>query len=256
MSKIRPSVAAFLLVWGAMPCVSHAADDVAALRAELETLKQEYSNRVGALEARINQLESAQSAVAATSPPPPPPPLPPADNAPGGSGRGGASAFNPAISMILAGNYASLSADPSTYRIAGFLPGDAEVGPGARSFNLGESELTVAANVDPYFFANVTASVTADNQISVEEAYFRTLALHDGFTVKGGRFFSGLGYLNEIHAHAWDFVDQPLIYQAFFGAQLEERIGGRRSRQRRSVPRHASRSQRPEWHDTLCARRR
>ena len=220
MSKIRPSLAAFLFVWSAMPCVSHAADDVAALRTELEALKQEYSNRVGALEARINQLESAQSAVAATSALPPPPPLPPAESA-GGARGGGASAFNPAISMILAGNYASLSADPSTYRIAGFLP-SGDVGPGARSFNLGESELTVAANVDPYFFANVTASVTADNEISVEEAYFRTLALHDGFTVKGGRFFSGLGYLNEIHAHAWDFVDQPLVYQAFFGSQLAQ----------------------------------
>jgi hypothetical protein len=227
MSKIRPSLAAFLFVWGAAPCVSHAADDVAALRAELDALKQEYSNRVGALEERIKQLESAKeleqsaaAALAANPPPPPPPPL--AESAPAGGARGGgATAFNPAISMILAGTYANLSADPSSYRISGFLPsGDA--GPGERSFNLGESELTVAANVDPYFFANVTASVTADNEIEVEEAYFRTLALHEGFTVKGGRFFSGLGYLNEIHAHAWDFVDQPLVYQAFFGGQLAQ----------------------------------
>jgi len=124
--------------------------------------------------------------------------------------------------MILAGNYAHLSQDPSTYRIAGFIPSGGEVGPGDRNFNLGESELTVAANVDPYFFANVTASVTSDNEIAIEEAYFRTLALREGFTLKGGRFFSGLGYLNEIHAHAWDFVDQPLVYQAFFGGQLTQ----------------------------------
>jgi hypothetical protein len=39
-------------------------------------------------------------------------------------------------------------------------------------------------------------------------------------TLKGGRFYSGIGYLNEIHAHAWDFADQPLAYQAFFGGQL------------------------------------
>ncbi|MEJ0038215.1 MAG: hypothetical protein WDO68_19400 [Gammaproteobacteria bacterium] len=221
MPKIRSSLAVLLLALGATPCVTYAADDAAALRAELDALKQDYANRVGALEARINQLETAQSAVAVASTPPPP--LPAAESAPGSGGaRGGQSAFNPAISMILAGNYASLSADPSTYRIAGFLPSGGEVGPGERSFNLGESELTVAANVDPYFFANVTASVTADNEIAVEEAYFRTLALHDGFTVKGGRFFSGLGYLNEIHAHAWDFVDQPLIYQAFFGGQLAQ----------------------------------
>ena len=121
--------------------------------------------------------------------------------------------------MILAGSYANLSRDPETYRIGGFIPNGGEVGPGDRSFNLGESELTVAANVDPYFFANVTASVTSDNEIEIEEAYFRTLALHDGLTVKGGRFFSGLGYLNEIHAHAWDFVDQPLPYGDDGGGQ-------------------------------------
>src|SRR6185295_80728 len=162
------------------------------------------------LETRITQLESAGPAVAQAAPAPeaatPPPPMsfpttPTAEPSSGG-GRGGASAFNPAISMILAGNYANTSRDPETYRIAGFIPNGGE-GPGERSFNLGESELTVASNVDPYFFANVTASVSSNNEIAIEEAYFRTLALREGFTVKGGRFFSGLGYLNEIHAHAW-----------------------------------------------------
>src|SRR6185295_6407603 len=120
------------------------------------------------------------------------------------------------------GNYAGTSEDPDTYRIAGFIPSGGEIGPGERSFNLGESELTLNANVDPYFFANLTAAVAADDSIGGEEAYFRTLALHEGFTLKGGRFFSGVGYLNEVHAHAWDFIDQPLAYQAFFGGQLAQ----------------------------------
>jgi len=51
---------------------------------------------------------------------------------------------------------------------------------------------------------------------------WRTLALPAGYTAKGGRFFSGFGYLNEVHAHAWDFVDQPLVYQAFFGNQMAQ----------------------------------
>jgi hypothetical protein len=124
--------------------------------------------------------------------------------------------------MILTGNYASLSQDPATYRIAGFIPPPAGEGPGERSFNLDESELTVTSNVDPYFFANVTAALQGDNRIDIEEAYFKTLALDDGFTIKGGRFFSGTGYLNEIHSHNWDFVDQPLVYQVFFGGQLAQ----------------------------------
>jgi len=235
MTSVRPFAAIFLFCFAAVPAMSHAAGaDVAALRAELEQLKSDYNTRVSALESRIAQLESGQAAApaapaeaspapaAAAAPPPMPFPTTPTAEPASGGGRGGASAFNPAISMILAGNYANLSRDPETYRIAGFIPNGGDVGPGERSFNLGESELTVASNVDPYFFANVTASVTADNEIEIEEAYFRTLALRDGFTVKGGRFFSGLGYLNEIHAHAWDFVDQPLVYQAFFGSQLTQ----------------------------------
>jgi hypothetical protein len=34
-----------------------------------------------------------------------------------------------------------------------------------------------------------------------------------------GRFFSGIGYLNSRHFHAWDFADQPLVYQVFLGNQ-------------------------------------
>ncbi len=130
-----------------------------------------------------------------------------------------ASAFNPAISLVLAGNYADTSRDPEDWRIAGFMPNGGEIGPGERSFNLGESELTLAASVDPYFSAQLTAAITGEDEIEVEEAFFRTLALPAGFVAKGGRFFSGFGYLNEVHAHAWDFADQPLVYQAFFGNQ-------------------------------------
>ena len=39
------------------------------------------------------------------------------------------------------------------------------------------------------------------------------------WTLKGGRFLSSIGYLNSQHAHAWDFVDAPLAYQAFLGGQ-------------------------------------
>jgi hypothetical protein len=39
--------------------------------------------------------------------------------------------------------------------------------------------------------------------------------------LKAGRFLSGIGYMNEPHAHAWDFSDAPLAYKAFFGNQLK-----------------------------------
>jgi hypothetical protein len=197
------------------PAVVQAADDTAALRAEIAALKAEYAERVTALEARIDQLEVASTA-AANVPAEPPPPQPAAASA------RSTSAFNPAISVILTGNYADLSQDPVDYNFAGFMPSGGEIGPGERSFNLGESEITFSASVDPYFTAQLTAALSSEGEIGVEEAFFRTSSLPAGVSIKGGRFFSGVGYLNEIHAHAWDFIDQPLVYQALFGGQFAQ----------------------------------
>ena len=57
------------------PVTGQAADDVAALRAEIAALKAEYAQRVTALEARIDQLETTAT-VAAAAPVEPPPPAP------------------------------------------------------------------------------------------------------------------------------------------------------------------------------------
>src|SRR6185503_16700515 len=213
MTSCKALAALLALAGTILPTLGQAADDVAGLRAELQALKNEYTSRVDALEARITQLESAPVGALAEAAPPPQPTPP--------SGSPG-TAFNPAISVILGGSFTDTSKDPESWRIAGFMPAGDEVGPGERSFNLGESELTLSSNVDPYFSAQVTAALTAEDEVEVEEAFFRTLALPSGFTAKGGRFFSGFGYLNEVHAHAWDFIDQPLIYQAFFGGQFRQ----------------------------------
>jgi len=132
-----------------------------------------------------------------------------------------ASAFNPAISLILNGTYANLSRDPALYRLQGFIPSGGEVGPGKRGFQLGESELSLSAAIDPTFSGHLTASITPDNTVSVEEALFERQGLFNGATLKAGRFLSSIGYLNSQHAHAWDFVDAPLAYQAFFGGPLK-----------------------------------
>lgn len=134
----------------------------------------------------------------------------------------GPNVFNPGISLILQGTAATSSQDPGAYRIDGFAPTGGEVGPAPRGFGLGESELVISANVDPYFRGHFVAALTPENEAEVEEAYFQTLALGRGFTLKGGRFLSGIGYLNEIHQHAWDFQDPPLAYKAFLGGRLND----------------------------------
>ena len=138
------------------------------------------------------------------------------------SGPAGENAFNPAISLILNGIYGNLSQDPAGFKIDGFVPTLGEVGPPKRGFSLGESELTISANVDHYFRGTAIIALTPENEAEIEEAYVQTLGLSHGFTAKAGRFFSGVGYLNEIHAHAWDFTDAPLANKVFLGNQLGE----------------------------------
>src|SRR6266704_2200026 len=132
------------------------------------------------------------------------------------------SAMNPAVSVILNGIYSNLSQDPNAFRINGFTPTLGEVRPGVRGLSLGESELAIAANIDHHFRGTLIASISPEDSIGVEEGYIQTLSLSYGFTVKAGRFFSAVGYQNQIHAHAWDFTDAPLANKVFLGNQLNE----------------------------------
>jgi hypothetical protein len=134
------------------------------------------------------------------------------------SANTGSAAFNPAVSLILQGRYANLSQDPNAFAIAGF-PLGGETVPGPRGFSLGETELALSANVDERFSGLAVISLSPENTVSVEEAYAIYTAAPYGLTPKIGRFFSGIGYQNEQHQHAWDFVDAPLAYQAFLGGK-------------------------------------
>ncbi|MEJ5363175.1 MAG: hypothetical protein WHV26_14045 [Spirochaetota bacterium] len=88
-------------------------------------------------------------------------------------------------------------------------------------FNFNYAEISFYAPVDPYFdmFAVLHAGLDG---AEIEEAYFTTQQLPFGFKIKGGKFLSSIGRINDRHAHYWDFADLPLIYQAFFGSQLNE----------------------------------
>jgi len=128
-------------------------------------------------------------------------------------------AFNPAFSLILSGSYGNLQRDPAI-PATGFAMNP---NPGhEQGFNLGESEMGISANIDPQFRGAATLALDPAGGISVENAFVQTTSLGDGLNLKFGRFFSGLGYLNEQHAHAWDFTDQPLVYAVLWENQLAE----------------------------------
>ncbi|MCK9381000.1 MAG: hypothetical protein M0P95_08015 [Sulfuritalea sp.] len=207
-----------LVALTAIPVAASAADDadLRALRDEVARMRQTYEKRIDALEQRLAQAESkaaaAESVAAKAETAAALPPTAPV----------GANAFNPNISLILSGLYSNLSSDPAGYRITGFhLPSGAlaDIRP-QRGFSLTESELGISANVDQLFYGAMNFAVHPDNTVSTEEAFVQTTSLPQGLTVKAGRYFSGIGYLNEQHAHAWDFIDAPLPYQAFLGGQF------------------------------------
>lgn len=85
---------------------------------------------------------------------------------------------------------------------------------------LGHSDVTVAGSVAGLFDLRLTgAAHTHDRKLEthLEEASLATRTLPFGLQLKAGRFASQLGYLNEQHPHADDFIERPLPYRAFFG---------------------------------------
>ena len=195
---------------GISPAAQAASDaELAEVRAQIRQLKEGYEAQIGALERRLQGLEAAanrpEPVTARTE-------LPVAQ-APGRAASEGS--FNPAISLILNGAYGNFSKDPNAYALGDFVPAHNGLSPGTRGLSLHESELAIAANIDPDFRGNLLLSFDEANAVSVEEAYFQTIGLGNGLSFKGGRFFSAIGYQNEIHSHAWDFVDAPLVYRAF-----------------------------------------
>lgn len=125
-----------------------------------------------------------------------------------------------AVSLILGGAYKASSLNPDTYRIGGFhAPVDAGWGPERRGLGLGESELGLSAQIDPWWRGVALLALAPEGGVSLEEAYVQTTALGRGLTFKAGRFYSGIGYLNAQHTHTWDFADNPLVYQALLGTQ-------------------------------------
>jgi hypothetical protein len=180
----------------------------AALKDEIRQMKAGYESRIAELETRVKAAEQkaaaaedkavkveTQAALAEQGMP--------------SSGR-----FNPDVSLILQGKYSNMD-DVGERFITGFIPAGHEHGD-ERGFSIDHTELAISASVDQLFkgYANFAF---ADEEVEVEEAWFQTLGLGKGFTLKGGRFLSALGYQNEQHPHAWDFADNNLVYEALFG---------------------------------------
>lgn len=193
-------------------------EGLARLREEMKALQRTYEERMREIEKRLAEAEARATKAEQQAPQAASIGAAPKADA----GRSSDNAFNPAIGLVLQGTYARSRLDPATYAINGFVPSGGEVGPAKRSFGLAETELQLSASINPYLRGTAIVALTPENEVEVEEAYFQTLALPAGLSLKAGRLFSGIGYQNEIHPHAWDFHDAPLPYKAFFGGRYRQ----------------------------------
>ena len=217
----KPFAMAALL---AASCGAQAADDadLAAIRSQIDEMKKTYEQRITALEKKLAEAEARTAAPAAVSPAsaatgstgaaPAPAPAGETGTGPVRAVAAAANAFNPEISLILQGQYVNMKDIPDR-TISGFWPNRLD---NLRGFSINETELIIGGSIDPYWRGQVVFTVQ-DNEVGVEEAWIQSLAIGHGVGLKGGRYRSGIGYLNEQHPHSWDFANAPLMYVAMFG---------------------------------------
>ena len=96
-------------------------------------------------------------------------------------------------------------------------------------FSLQEAEVQMTADVDPYFRAVSLFSVSqqdksTDYRIDPEEVYVETISL-PRVTLRAGKFKMAVGKHNQLHTHAYPFIDSPVIHQALLGAEGLNEVG-------------------------------
>jgi len=168
-------------------------------------IADELEDRVKELEAKIAEMDSKGSAK------------------PEGTSAGTkiyGNEFNPSIGIILNGKYNSFSMKSAEPAVKGFVIGH-EGERGREGLQLGESELNFSSFIDDKFYGSLTAAIVkedGEDKVELEEAYLQTTPdfnFPDGMSIKAGKAFWTLGYLNEHHVHADDFANRPLPYRVY-----------------------------------------
>ena len=113
--------------------------------------------------------------------------------------------------------------------------GDLQAGghdPRKRGFTLQAIELSLTAEVDPHLdaAAHIVAfldPITGESEFELEEAFATTRELPANLQIKAGLYLTEFGRHNPTHAHAWDWLDAPVIHTRIFGADGMRAPGAR-----------------------------
>jgi hypothetical protein len=194
--------------------------DIDQLRRDFEALKEQYGQRLTALEQKLAAAEGTATP-APTAPPPaeatpqaaaqPTAPVPPGAAGAGGPAGGlpvygagltGSKVFNPDIAMI--GDFLSAS---------GHNPVDP-----SPAFQMHESEASFQAVVDPYARADFFLSF-GEEGVDLEEGFLTFTELTGGLLTKVGKMRAAFGKVNTLHNHVLTWTDRPLVTRNLVGGE-------------------------------------
>jgi hypothetical protein len=193
------------------------AADTQQIQQQIDQLRQEFNQRMSALEAQLAALQGGQT--------PPAPPALPAPQAPpaqtvevpsGAAGAGGPSGALPVYGNVAA---ASKVFNPDMAVIGDFLgaAGRNTTNP-QPALEMHESEASFQAIVDPYARADFFISF-GEEGVEVEEGFLTLNTLPGGLLAKVGRMRGAFGKVNTLHNHVLPWTDRPLVTRNLVGGE-------------------------------------
>ena len=237
----RIAIPIIIFVWSCIPVFgqTNAPDANAQSTAALEQHVRELEDRVIALEGKLRNMQSTQSA----QPPEPQPteaaqpataaqsgvqapaqttiPVAPSPNEaqPGvggttaqlpvyGGNTGASKALNPDISVI--GDFIGAAGGNTPPPLATLQP--------MPSLEMHESEIGLQAIIDPYARGDFFISF-GEEGVNLEEGYITFTALPAGFVAKVGKMRSAFGKVNLMHNHVLPWIDRPLATTNLVGGE-------------------------------------
>jgi hypothetical protein len=192
--------------------------EIDQLRRDFEALKQQYGDRLTALESKLAAAEG-------TPPPAPAPPETPAAAAPGSPtaqvppGAEGAGGPSGALPVYGAGSAGSKIFNPDIAVIGDFLgaAGSNKVSP-PPSLAMHESEASLQAIVDPYARADFFIAF-GEEGVELEEGFITFTTLPGGLLTKVGKTRAPFGKVNTMHNHILPWTDRPLVMTNLVGGE-------------------------------------
>jgi hypothetical protein len=190
--------------------------EIDQLRRDFDALKEQYGQRLSALESKLATAEGAAPAPTPTPAAQPAAVQPAVEVPPGAAGAGGPTGALPVYGAAVSG---AKVFNPDIAVIGDFLgaAGRNLVNPNP-ALEMHESEASFQAVVDPYARADFFISF-GESGVDLEEGFVTLTSLPGGLLTKVGKMRAAFGKVNSLHNHVLPWADRPLVTQNLVGGE-------------------------------------